>query len=69
MLSIDDERTFSLWPICNVGTVRRFSWHDSVASHPPFVTDIDHALPFYRDVLGFAVTFTNGDPICFVVIH
>lgn len=33
------------------------------------VTDIDQALRFYRDVLGFVVTFTNGDPISFAVIN
>ncbi len=32
------------------------------------VTDIDHALRFYRDVLGFDVEFTNGDPVSFAVI-
>jgi catechol 2,3-dioxygenase-like lactoylglutathione lyase family enzyme len=32
------------------------------------VTDIDHALRFYRDVLGFVVAFTNGDPVSFAVI-
>ena len=33
------------------------------------VTDIDHALRFYRDVLGFNVAFTNGDPVSFLVIQ
>ena len=32
------------------------------------VTHIDHALQFYRGVLGFAVAFTNGDPVSFAVI-
>jgi len=32
------------------------------------VTDIDHALRFYLDVLGFVVAFTNGDPVSFAVI-
>jgi catechol 2,3-dioxygenase-like lactoylglutathione lyase family enzyme len=32
------------------------------------VTDINRALRFYRDVLGFDVAFTNGDPISFAVI-
>jgi catechol 2,3-dioxygenase-like lactoylglutathione lyase family enzyme len=32
------------------------------------VTDIDRALRFYRDVLGFDVAFTNGDPVSFAVI-
>lgn len=33
------------------------------------VTDIDQALRFYRDVLGFVVAFTNGDPVSFAVIN
>lgn len=32
------------------------------------VADMDRALAFYRDVLGFAVTFTNGNPICFAAL-
>lgn len=32
------------------------------------VTDIDHALRFYRDVLGFVVAFTNGNPVSFAVM-
>jgi len=32
------------------------------------VTDIDHALRFYRDVLGFEVAFTNGDLVSFAII-
>ena len=33
------------------------------------VADIDRALGFYRDVLGFRVTFTNGMPVTFAVIQ
>jgi catechol 2,3-dioxygenase-like lactoylglutathione lyase family enzyme len=33
------------------------------------VTDIDHALRFYRDVLGFDLAFTNGNPVSFAVIQ
>lgn len=33
------------------------------------VTDIVRALGFYHDVLGFDVTFTNGDPVCFAIIN
>jgi catechol 2,3-dioxygenase-like lactoylglutathione lyase family enzyme len=33
------------------------------------VTDMSSALGFYRDLLGFAVTFTNGDPVSFAVIE
>jgi catechol 2,3-dioxygenase-like lactoylglutathione lyase family enzyme len=32
------------------------------------VADIERALAFYRDVLGFAVEFTNGSPVTFAVI-
>ncbi len=32
------------------------------------VADIGRALRFYRDVLGFAVAFTNGDPVSFAII-
>lgn len=32
------------------------------------VRDIERALRFYRDVLGFSVTFTNGEPISFAAI-
>jgi catechol 2,3-dioxygenase-like lactoylglutathione lyase family enzyme len=32
------------------------------------VTNIDRALRFYRDVLGFVVAFTNGDPVSFAAI-
>ena len=33
------------------------------------VKDIEHALQFYRDVLGFEVIFTNGEPVTFAVIN
>ncbi len=33
------------------------------------VTDIDRALRFYGDVLGFVVSFTNGDPVSLAVIN
>lgn len=33
------------------------------------VTDIGLALGFYRDVLGFNVVFTNGEPIAFAVLQ
>jgi catechol 2,3-dioxygenase-like lactoylglutathione lyase family enzyme len=33
------------------------------------VTDIPRALSFYVGVLGFAVTFENGDPVGFVILH
>ena len=32
------------------------------------VADMDRALWFYRDVLGFEVQFTNGDPVSFAVL-
>jgi catechol 2,3-dioxygenase-like lactoylglutathione lyase family enzyme len=32
------------------------------------VSDIARALDFYRDILGLSVTFTNGDPIGFVIL-
>lgn len=32
------------------------------------VTDIASALAFYVDVLGFAKTFENGDPVGFVIL-
>jgi catechol 2,3-dioxygenase-like lactoylglutathione lyase family enzyme len=32
------------------------------------VGDIDRALTFYRDVLDLQVTFTNGEPIGFVIL-
>ena len=31
------------------------------------VSDIGRALGFYRDILGMEVTFTNGDPVGFVI--
>jgi catechol 2,3-dioxygenase-like lactoylglutathione lyase family enzyme len=33
------------------------------------VSDISWALGFYRDILGMSVTFTNGDPIGFVILE
>ncbi len=33
------------------------------------VRDIERALAFYRDALGLDVTFTNGDPVGFVVLE
>ncbi|WDS35990.1 VOC family protein [Pseudoxanthomonas sp.] len=32
------------------------------------VTDIDRALAFYVDVLGFTKTFENGTPVGFVIL-
>jgi catechol 2,3-dioxygenase-like lactoylglutathione lyase family enzyme len=32
------------------------------------VRDIDAALKFYRDVLGFQKVFENGDPVGFVIL-
>jgi catechol 2,3-dioxygenase-like lactoylglutathione lyase family enzyme len=32
------------------------------------VTDMSRALRFYCDLLGFTVTFTNGNPVSFAVI-
>ena len=32
------------------------------------VADMQRALQFYRDVLGFSMTFTNGNPISFAII-
>ena len=32
------------------------------------VSDISLALGFYRDILGMSVTFTNGDPVGFVIL-
>ena len=32
------------------------------------VTDIERALQFYRDLLGFEVQFTNGEPVSFAVV-
>jgi catechol 2,3-dioxygenase-like lactoylglutathione lyase family enzyme len=33
------------------------------------VKDIQRALQFFRDTLGFTVTFTNGTPISFAIIN
>ncbi len=33
------------------------------------VTDMNRALRFYCDLLGFAVTFTNGNPVSFAAIQ
>lgn len=33
------------------------------------VADMERALRFYRDVLGFRVSFTNGNPTSFAVIN
>ncbi|MEZ4238440.1 MAG: VOC family protein [Myxococcota bacterium] len=33
------------------------------------VTDVDRALAFYVGVLGLRVTFTNGDPVGFVILE
>jgi catechol 2,3-dioxygenase-like lactoylglutathione lyase family enzyme len=38
-----------------------------VAASVP-VRDVDRALTFYRDTLGFEVGFTNGNPVSFAVI-
>ena len=32
------------------------------------VADIERSLRFYRDVLGFEVQFTNGEPVSFAVV-
>ena len=32
------------------------------------VSDVDLALAFYRDVLGMTVSFTNGNPVGFVIL-
>ncbi len=33
------------------------------------VSDMDRALAFYVDVLGFAKSFENGDPVGFVILR
>lgn len=33
------------------------------------VTDMARSVAFYRDVLGFAVTFQNGDPVQFTLLE
>ena len=32
------------------------------------VSDVPRALDFYRGILGMSVTFTNGDPVGFVIL-
>ena len=39
-----------------------------IASAIP-VTDISRALGFYQGILGMSVTFTNGDPVGFVILE
>lgn len=33
------------------------------------VSDLDAALAFYRDLLGLRVTFSNGQPVGFVILE
>jgi predicted enzyme related to lactoylglutathione lyase len=33
------------------------------------VSDISQALGFYQGILGMSVTFTNGDPVGFVILE
>jgi catechol 2,3-dioxygenase-like lactoylglutathione lyase family enzyme len=33
------------------------------------VQDVDRAVAFYVDVLGMTVTFSNGDPVGFVIVR
>ena len=33
------------------------------------VRDMERAIQFFRDVLGFEISFTNGEPIVFAVIN
>ncbi|HET7016436.1 MAG TPA: VOC family protein, partial [Streptosporangiaceae bacterium] len=33
------------------------------------VSDIARASDFYRDILAMTVTFTNGDPVGFVILE
>ena len=33
------------------------------------VSDMNRAIGFYRDVLGFAVAFQNGDPVIFTILE
>nr|WP_269801935.1 MULTISPECIES: VOC family protein [unclassified Sphingomonas] len=54
-------------------TTFRKIWGDGIATYgraaPTVpVRDIAAALPFYRDVLGFDIVLTNGDPVGFVVL-
>jgi catechol 2,3-dioxygenase-like lactoylglutathione lyase family enzyme len=39
-----------------------------IASAIP-VSDISRALGFYQGILGMSVTFTNGDPVAFVILE
>ena len=34
-----------------------------------YVSDLVRALAFWTDQLGFEVTFTNGDPMCFAAVR
>jgi catechol 2,3-dioxygenase-like lactoylglutathione lyase family enzyme len=34
-----------------------------------YVRDMQQALEFYRDILGFCVVFTNGSPVSFAVLR
>jgi catechol 2,3-dioxygenase-like lactoylglutathione lyase family enzyme len=34
-----------------------------------YVHDMQRALPFYCDLLGFSVVFTNGSPVSFAVLR
>jgi catechol 2,3-dioxygenase-like lactoylglutathione lyase family enzyme len=34
-----------------------------------YVEDMQRALEFYRDILGFSVVFTNGSPVCIAVLQ
>jgi catechol 2,3-dioxygenase-like lactoylglutathione lyase family enzyme len=34
-----------------------------------YVSDLQRALEFYRDTLGFAVIFVNGSPVSFAVLR
>jgi catechol 2,3-dioxygenase-like lactoylglutathione lyase family enzyme len=34
-----------------------------------YVRDMQRALEFYRDILGFSVVFSNGSPVSFAVLR
>ena len=34
-----------------------------------FVRDIQEAIDFWTGKLGFELTFTNGDPLCFAIVR